>query len=228
MNNSAGRLNITANRLLAALPGSALRLIEPHCTSLSLAAGTIVHRVGDEIDHIYFPTDGIASLQVVMRDGRAIDTAIVGRDGALGPMVSLDPHRSVVRCVVRATMTAFKLSAVKFRGAAAKSIAVRMIDIDCSDRLLSQTQTSAARYARFSLDARLAACLLDVSSLLASDSILLKQHVLAEMLAVRRTSVSEAESRLKTSGIISYSRGVITVLDRARLSKLSQGDHRVK
>ena len=181
-----------------------------------------MHQVGDKIDHIYFPTDGIASLQMVMRDGRAIDTAIVGRDGALGPMASLGPHRSLVRCVVRSTMTAFKIPAVKFRRAAAKSIAVRMIDIHCNDRLLSQTQTSAARYARLSLDARLAACLLDVSSLLASDSILLKQHVLAEMLAVRRTSVSEVESKLKASGVISYSRGSITVLDRARLLKLSR------
>jgi CRP-like cAMP-binding protein len=222
MNNSARRLNITANRLLAALPGSSLRLIEPHFTSVSLAAGTIVHRVGDEIDHIYFPTDGIASLQMVMRDGRAIDTAIVGRDGALGPTASLGPHRSVVRCVVRLTMTAFKISAVEFRGATANSIALRMIDIYCKDRLLSLTQISAARYACLSLDARLAACLLDVSSILASDSILLKQHVLADMLAVRRSSVTEAGSKLKTSGIISYSRGSIIVLDRARLSKLSR------
>ena len=156
MNSSAARLNITANRLLAALPGSALSLIEPHFTSVSLATGTIVHQVGDKIDHIYFPIDGIASLQMVMRDGRAIDTAIVGRDGALGRMASLDPHRSVVRCVVRSAITAFKISAVKFRGAAAKSIAVRMIDIHCNDRLLSQTQTSAARYALLSLDTRLA------------------------------------------------------------------------
>ena len=222
MNNSAGGSNVTANRLLAALPGSALRLIEPHCTSVSLPAGTIVHQIGDQIDHIYFPTDGIASVQMVMRDGRAVDTAIVGRDGALGPMASPDPHRSVVRCVVRSAMTAFKISAVNFRSAAAKSIAVRMIVIHCNDRLLSQTQTSAARYASLSVDARLAACLLDVSSLLASDSILLKQHVLAEMLAVRRTSISEAESKLKASGIISYSRGTITVLDRARLLKLSR------
>ena len=222
MNSSAARLNITANRLLAALPGSALSLIEPHFTSVSLATGTIVHQVGDKIDHIYFPIDGIASLQMVMRDGRAIDTAIVGRDGALGPMASLDPHRSVVRCVVRSAITAFKISAVKFRAAAAKSIAVRMIDIHCNHRILSQTQTSAARYALLSLDTRLAACLLDVSSLLASDSILLKQHVLAEMLAVRRTSVTEAGSKLKASGIISYSRGAITVLDHARLLKLSR------
>jgi CRP-like cAMP-binding protein len=228
MNSSAGRLHITANQLLAALPGSALSLIEPHFTSVSVAAGNVVHQVGDRIDHIYFPTDGIASLQMVMRDGRAIDTAIVGRDGALGPMASLSPHRSLVRCVVRSTMTAFKIPAVKFRRAAAESIAVRMIDIYCKDRLLSQTQTSAARYACLSIDARLAACLLDVSSLLTSDSIFLKQDVLAEMLAVRRTSVTEVGLKLRASGIISYSRGSITILGRARLLKLSQGDHKVR
>ena len=137
-------------------------------------------------------------------------------------MASLGPHRSVARCAVRSTMTAFKIPAVKFRRAAASSMAVRMIDIHCNDSLLLQTQTSAARYARISLNAQLAACLLDVSSLLASDSIFLKQGILAEMLAVRRSSVTEVGSKLRASGVISYSRGSVTVLDRARLLKLSR------
>jgi CRP-like cAMP-binding protein len=81
---------------------------------------------------------------------------------------------------------------------------------------------SAARYALQTLDGRLAACLLEISSLLGSDSIPFKQDVLAEMLAARRTSITLEGKKLKHAGIISYSRGAIQILDRARLVKVSQ------
>ena len=220
MNRSAARLNVAANQLLAALPGSALSLIEPHFTSVSLAAGAIVYEVGDEIDRVYFPSSGIASLQTVMKDGRAIDTALVGHNGALGAMAAYVPYRAAVRCVVRSTITAFRIAAVEYRRAAAQEVALQMLVIHYQDALLSQTQAKAARYASFPIDQRLAACLLDVSNLLASESIPLTQDTLAEMLAVRRSSISEVGSKLKAAGVIDYLRGEITILDRAGLLKL--------
>ena len=77
------------------------------------------------------------------------------------------------------------------------------------------------RFGTLAVDERLAACLLDVSSFLSSDSIPLTQDVIGEMLAVRRTSVTDAGAKLKAAGIISYSRGEIQILDRARLLKIS-------
>jgi CRP-like cAMP-binding protein len=215
-------LNIAANRLLAALPASALSLIYPHFTSVPLATGATVYEVGDEIDRLYFPTSGIASLQMIMKDGRAIDTAIVGSDGALGAMAAHTPCPTAVRCVVRSTITAFAISALEYRRAAAGEAALQMLVIQYQDTLLSQTRASAVRYASLSVDQRLAACLLDVSSLLASDSVSLTQDTLAEMLATRRTSISEVGSKLKAAGVIGYSRGEITILNRARLLELSQ------
>jgi CRP-like cAMP-binding protein len=90
------------------------------------------------------------------------------------------------------------------------------------DKLLSRTQASAGRYAGLPIDQRLAACLLEVSNLLASERILLRQDTLAEMLATRRSSVSGVASKLKAAGVIDYSRGEITILDAARLLNLSQ------
>jgi CRP-like cAMP-binding protein len=221
MNRSAAHLNITANRLLAALPASALSLIYPHFTSVPLATGDTVYDVGDRMDRIYFPSSGIASLQMVMNDGRAIDTAMVGRDGAVGAMAAHAPCRAAARCVVRSTITAFTISALEYRRAAASEVALQMLVIHYQDTLLSQTQASAVRYANLSVEQRLAACLLDVSSLLASDSVPLTQDTLAEMLATRRTSISEVGSKLKAAGIIYYSRGGIKILDRALLSNLA-------
>lgn len=215
-------MNVTANRLLAALPGSALSVIDHYFTYVSLATGTIVYEVGEEIDRVYFPSSGVASLQTVMKDGRAIDTALVGRDGALGAMAAHGPCRASARCVVRSTITAFKISAVEFRRAAVQEVALQMLVIHYQDALVSQTQASAARYACLPIDQRLASCLLEVSNLLASEGIPLTQDTLAEMLATRRTSVSGVGSKLKAAGVIDYSRGEITILDPARLLKLSQ------
>jgi CRP-like cAMP-binding protein len=214
MNRSAPRLNITANRLLAALPGPALGLLYPHFSSVHLAAGATVYEVGEEIDRIYFPTNGIASLQMVMNDGRAIDTAIVGRDDVLGAMAAYAPRRAAARCVVRSTITAFQISALEYRRAAAGEVALQMLIIQYQHTLLWQTQTNAARYANLPIDQRLAACLLDVSNLLASESVRLTQETLAEMLASRRTYVSEVVSKLKADGVVDYARGEIRILER--------------
>ena len=221
MNLSVARLDFTANQLLAVLPASALSLIHPHFSSVRLATGTTVYDVGDEIDRVYFPNSGIASLQMVMNGGRAIDTAIVGRDGALGAIAALAPCRAAARCVVRSTITAFTISALEYRRAAVGEVALQKLVIHYQNMLLSQTQASAARYASLPIDQRLAACLLDVSSLLASDSVSLTQDTLAEMLASRRTSISEVGSKLKAAGVIDYSRGEIKILDRALLANLA-------
>jgi CRP-like cAMP-binding protein len=219
-------LNFVANGLLATLPGSILNVIEPHFTTVTLAAGSIVHQPDEEVHHLYFPSDGFVSLQIVTRDGSFIDTALVGRDGALGPMAGIGRYNSKVRCVVRSALAAMKVSAIEFRRLAAEHPALNALCIDYNDILLSQTQLHAIRYALLSVDERLAACLLDVSSFLSSDSISLTQEVIAEMLAVRRTSVTDAGSKLKAAGIISYSRGEIQILDRAGLLKLSEDSGR--
>jgi hypothetical protein len=166
MNLSIALPDVTANRLLAALPASALNLIYPHFTSVPLATGATVYNVGDEIDRLYFPTRGIASLQVVMNGGRAIDTAMVGRDGALGATAAYAPCRAAARCVVRSTITAFTISALEYRHAAASEVALQMLIIQYQDTLLSQTQASAARYASLAIDQRLAACLLEFQACL--------------------------------------------------------------
>jgi Crp-like helix-turn-helix domain len=153
-------------------------------------------------------------------------TALVGRDGALGPMAGIGRYNSKVRCAVRSALATLKVSAIKFRRLAAEHPALNALCVDYNDNLLSQTRLHAIRYALLSVDKRLAACLLDVSSVPSSDSISLTQEVIAEMLAIRRTSVTDAGSKLKAAGIISYSRGEIQILDRAGLLKLSEDSGR--
>jgi CRP-like cAMP-binding protein len=134
-------------------------------------------------------------------------------------MAGVGRYKSMVRCVIRSALNGFKISGIDFRRAAAQHPAPQN-GLHRLQRYPSlQTQTNAARYAVLSIEARLVACLLDRSSLLASDNIPLTQGVLAEMMAVRRTSVTEEGLKLKAAGVIGYSRGDIQILDRASLLK---------
>jgi CRP-like cAMP-binding protein len=209
------------NLLLKSLPGSAFRVIEPYLVTASIGAGTVLHEVGDEVDHIYFLTSGVMSLQSVTRTGRCVDNAIVGRDGAIAPMVAFGRGISTVRCLARTTVSMVKISGKNFRAAAESVPALSMLCIDCNQHLLAKAQLAVARFALQSTSVRLAACLVDASTLLETDVLPFTQETLAEMLSVRRTSVTEEATKLKDAGIIDYSRGNITVLDRPWLLKLS-------
>jgi hypothetical protein len=100
------------NALLAGMEGSLLSTLEPFFSVLSVPSGTVVHDVGNEVDRVYFPTSGFASLQFVVRGGRAIDTALIGRDGALGLMAGLGRYEARDRCVARDRAGLMKLAHV--------------------------------------------------------------------------------------------------------------------
>jgi CRP-like cAMP-binding protein len=215
------KIGVAENRLLAALPSSSLTGIESRFERVSFAVGTIVHDVGEEIEYIYFPTGGIASLQIVMEDGRSVDTTMLGCHGALGLAGTTIPFRQKIRSVVRSSLPALKISAVVFGHAIKEHAAISALEVQFTHSLLFQAQVSAARYALLSIDARLAACLLEASDLLSSHQIALTHEIIAEMLAASRTSITQVAFQLQALEIIRYSRGVITILDRKRLSRLA-------
>ena len=93
------------NKLLAALPRDQFDLLAPHLTAVSLQQGMFLAEPGDEFDHVYFPQNGMLSLLAVLRDGKAIETATVGREGVVGAMAGLGLYKSLVRVVVQLPMT---------------------------------------------------------------------------------------------------------------------------
>jgi CRP-like cAMP-binding protein len=207
------------NRLLRELPTLVLAELESRFEHVSFPAGTVLYDVNDAVERMYFPTKGVASLQIVMKDGCGIDTAIVGCNGALG---MADHHRAKARCLVRCALAALSISTGAFKYAASRHPELTKLVIRYSEDLLFQTQVSAARYALLPIEARLAACLLDVAHLFPGSEIELTQEALGEMLAVRRTSVTEAAGKLQHDKIIRYTRGVITILKQSELSRLAR------
>jgi CRP-like cAMP-binding protein len=208
------------NKLLASLPRDHFERLLPQLTTVSLPQGDVLVEAGDEVDQIYFPHYGMLSLLAVLRDGKAIETATVGREGVVGAMAGLGLYKSLVRVVVQMPVSCSKIAATHFRTAAA-SDPVRNLCIRYNEVLLSQARVTAACNALHSIEARFCRWLLQSADRAASDTVALTQEFLAEMLGVRRTSVTEVASKVQSAGAITYSRGVIKILDRRALKRMS-------
>jgi CRP-like cAMP-binding protein len=209
------------NRLLASLPRDHFDRLLPHLSTVSLPQGDVLTEAGDEVDQVYFPHYGMLSLLAVLRDGKAIETATVGREGVVGAMAGLGLYKSLVRVVVQMPMACSKIAAPHFRTVAAASDPVRNLCIRYNEVLLSQARVTAACNALHSIEARFCRWLLQSADRAAGDTVALTQEFLAEMLGVRRTSVTEVATKVQNAGVITYSRGVIRILDRGALMRMS-------
>ena len=209
------------NKLLSTLPRDQFDLLAPHLTTVSLSQGEMLVGAGEEFDHVYFPHSGMLSLLAVLRDGKAIETATVGREGVVGAMAGFGLYRSLVRVIVQLPMAVSKISATKFRKATANSAAIRVMCIQYNEVLLSQARITAACNAMHVVEARFCRWLLQSADRAASDTLTLTQELIAEMLGVRRTSVTEVATKIQDTGAIHYSRGVIKILDRPALEEMS-------
>jgi CRP-like cAMP-binding protein len=209
------------NILLAALPRDHFDRLLPNLSTIVLQQGIVLYEAGDEVDQVYFPQFGMLSLLAVLRDGKAIETATVGREGVVGAMAGLGLYKSLVRVVVQLPVACSKIAATHFRTVAATSDPVRNLCIRYNEVLLSQARITAACNALHSIEARFCRWLLQSADRAAGDTVALTQELLAEMLGVRRTSVTEVASKVQAAGAITYSRGVIKILDRDALLRMS-------
>jgi len=209
------------NKLLAALPRKDFDTLKAHLTVLPFVQGSIVYEAGAEVDYVYFPHGGMFSLLAVMRDGKAIETATVGREGVVGAMAGLGLYQSLVRVMVQLPLHASKIAAAPFRRAVAASDALRDVCVRYNEVMLTQARVTAACNALHQIEERFCRWLLQSADRAASDTVALTQELLAEMLGVRRTSVTDVARKMQDRGIITYSRGVIRILDREALERLS-------
>jgi CRP-like cAMP-binding protein len=199
------------NRLLSSLAAADIDAIRPHLETIDLPQETVLFEDGDTISRVYFPHRGIVSLLVDLASGEMIETAMIGRDSLVGGISALDGEISMNRAVVQVAGSASVLSADRFRHAVAQSDDLRAILIRHEQAILAQSQQSAACNATHTLEARLARWLLRCRDLLDSEDIPLTQEFLAQMLGVRRTSVTVVAGTLQQAGLIAYKRGHIRV-----------------
>jgi CRP-like cAMP-binding protein len=210
-----------SNRLLASLPHKELQRLLPHLVAVQFPQGAVLSEAGDEVDQVYFPLAGMVSMVVVMRDGKAIETATVGREGVVGAMSGIGLHISRVRAIAQLPVSAVRISSTELRRTVALSRPIADLCIRYNEVLLTQARITAACNALHHVEARFCRWLLQTRDRAESDTVQLTQEFLAEMLGVRRTSVTEVASKIQAAGAISYSRGVIKIIDLDALTAMS-------
>jgi len=188
------------NRLLAALPEPDFALIARHLATVSMPAGKILNQADDRVDQVYFPLKGMLSLLAVLKDGRAIETAAVGREGVVNAMAGLGLLTSNVRVIVRMPLDVAVISVPHFKHAADQSASIANMCINYNEVLLTQARVTAACNASHTIEERFCRWLLQSSELAESDIVNLTQELMAEMLGVRRTSITQVAQKIQDTG----------------------------
>ena len=209
------------NRLLASLPSADFGLLRPHLKQIELAHETVLFEAGDTVTHIYFPHSGVISLVVELVDGQMIEAAMIGRDSLVGGSAALDGKIALNKGIVQIPGAASVLAVDRLREVADASVSFRTTLIRHEQVLLVQAQQSAACNASHAVEARLARWLLRSRDLSGDDMLELTQEFLAQMLGVRRTSVTLVARTLQQAGLIKYRRGKVQICDLEGLREAS-------
>ena len=210
-----------ANSLLAALPRQDYQGLLAELEPVTLTYGETLYQPGERIRHVYFPSDSHVSLLVLVAGNKALEVALVGREGMVGMPLAMGVDDSPVRALVQGTGTALRMKAGPFRDALAACPPLqRELYRYAYDKLAQARQTAACN--RFhQVEGRLACWLLMTRDRVRSDRFHLTHEFLADMLGVRRAGVTNAATDLQRRNLISYHRGDITIVDRKGLAAAS-------
>jgi CRP-like cAMP-binding protein len=210
-------LSRTNNRLLAALSAEDFALLAPHMSVVDLDRGRLLYDPGDPITSVYFPTDAVVSLLTLMEGGEAIESATIGREGALGLWAAISPRESLSRAIVQAPGKAVKITASALQDAWRRSAGLRSLVDRHNEAIYAHAIQSVACNALHSVEARFCRWLLACRDRIDNDTIHLTQEFLADMLGVQRTTVTAVAQSLQAKGLIRYRRGIVDILDRVGL-----------
>jgi CRP-like cAMP-binding protein len=210
------------NHLLAALPNREFESLSPYLELVPLPLGQALYESGERLEHVYFLTNAIISLLYVMRDGASAEIAVVGNEGIVGVALFMGSDTMPNRAVVQSAGHAYRLQGrllkqqcSRFGGrrcAALHSMVQRY-----TMALLTQMAQTAVCNRHHTIDQQLCRWLLLSLDRLASNELFMTQELIANMLGVRREGVTVAAGQLQKAGLVHYSRGHITVLDRPGL-----------
>jgi CRP-like cAMP-binding protein len=208
------------NHLLASLPENEYALLQPFLRDVPLKQGTILAEQGETIEQVHFPNSGMVSIVIVLDEGeKSVETATVGREGAVGAIAGLGDRTASARAIVQVEGNASRISARHLQNAVRQSPFLRDYIVRYQEMLLHQAQQSTACNALHEARPRLCRWLLQTRDRLDSDMVALTQEFLAQMLGVRRTTVTELARGLQCKGLVRYKRGKIEILDRQGLEE---------
>lgn len=211
--------NPAQNHLLAALTGQEQQRLFPQLELMPMPLGDVLYESGSQLGHVYFPTTCIVSLLYVMEDGASAEIAVVGNEGLVGVALFMGGETTPSRAVVQSAGCAYRLAGASMKQEFNRAGQMQHLMLRYTQALLTQMAQTAVCNRHHSVDQQLCRWLLLSLDRLPSNELSMTQELIANMLGVRREGVTEAAGNLQNAGLIRYSRGRITVLDRAKLEQ---------
>jgi CRP-like cAMP-binding protein len=211
--------NPRQNNLLAALPEADYARLLPDLELVPLPLGWAVYEAGGELGYVYFPTTSIISLLYVMEDGSSAEIAVTGNDGLVGIALFMGGESTPSRAVVQSAGYGYRLKAAVLQREFKRGGQLQYLALRYTQALITQMAQTAVCNRHHSVEQQLCRWLLLSLDRLPSNELTMTQELIANMLGVRREGVTQAAGELQEAGLIHYSRGHITVLDRPKLEK---------
>jgi len=207
------------NQLLASLPEAEWQRWQLLLEAVSMPLGQVLYEPGASLSHVYFPASAIVSLLYVMENGASAEIAVVGNEGIVGVSLFMGGESTPGRAVVQSAGSGFRLRAQTVKDEFNRAGPVLHLLLRYTQALITQMAQTAVCNRHHTLDQQLCRWLLLSLDRLPDNELVMTQELIANMLGVRREGVTEAAHRLQQDGLIRYTRGRISVLDRTSLEK---------
>lgn len=206
------------NQLLAALPINDYQRLIPHLELVALSNQQMLYDIGESITYVYFPHQVIVSFVSLMEDGSTTEVGLVGKDGMVGMPVCWGGDCSGnIQAIVQMPGTALRMKAEQLKTEFNRGGVLQSRLLLYTQALFSQVAQTAACNRHHTVEERLARWLLTVQDQVQASELVLTQEFISQMLGTRRSGVTVAAMALQQAGIIRYSRGRITVIDREKM-----------
>jgi CRP-like cAMP-binding protein len=213
------------NRILASLPKEDMARLAPHLRAVDLEIGTTL--ADGKVSDGYFLEDGIASAVVTLESGETVEVGVIGMDGVVGFPILFGTGPTTGRTFIQIAGSGYRIAGPKLKEEFDRGGALREHLYKYVQGFLIQSAQTAACNRLHNIEERLARWLLSCRERIQSDKLVLTQEFLGEMLGAPRTTVSLATGLLERAGVISHSRGIVTILDRPGLEKKACECYRV-
>jgi len=217
----ANNFPLTDNLLLSVLTREQYRVLSPNLQPVRLELGQTLHTPDEKIRHVYFPSGSLISLLASLDNGDSVETGLIGSEGVVGTSIALGVDAGNSLALVQGGGMALRLPSSALPPFLANGGAFRQKTFEFINSLFAQTAQTAACNRVHSVSQRLARWLLLTHDRIEGDELELTHELIARMLGSRRAGVSVAANDLREAGLISYTRGRVTVIDRAGLEAAS-------
>lgn len=209
------------NRILGSLATNDFSRLQDDLELVHLELGQVLYESGDTLGYIYFPITCIVSLIFTTKKGGTAELAISGNDGLVGIPLVLGGDTTTHRVVVQSAGAAYRLKVEVVRWELDQGGELQHLALRYTQALMTQMAQSIVCNRFHTVDQQLCRWLLFSLDLLPGNQLNMTQELIANMLGVRREAITEAAGKIQAAGLIEYSRGHITVVDRSGLEARS-------